>query len=401
MKNAFRLLPLLTVALGSSVASSALAQEVRMGGPAEGGGRGGGVQMMQLVPVTPDGGGPGGASGGGSGGQYVLENADVPQAHTVKRGDTLWSISGQYFRNPYQWPKLWSVNPQVQNPHWIYPGDRVRLKDSGLGSSADAARPLRPRTVPETTVFIREYGWVDDPEQGDLGGIVGSPRESMMLSTEDDVYVEFTEDAKVELGKQFTLWKEIRTLRGREAEASGELVKVFGTVRVDRYNPKTRMARARILESLDVIERGLRVGEVNRDFLIVPPKRNEQYSEARILTALLPFAFFGQHQILFLDRGKKDGVQPGNRFFAVERGDRWVNSLGTAGPQASTLPSVEDDRDAVMEDMNTGASSDRFPNETTAEVRVLAVREETCLAIVMESAVELERDAVLVMKKGL
>jgi hypothetical protein len=358
---------------------------------------GGGMQMMQLVPVPASGGSP----GGGNTGQFVLEGGDVPQGHTVKRGDTLWSISGQYFRNPYHWPKLWSVNPQVQNPHWIYPGDRLRLKDGGMGPSADITRPLRPRTVPETTVFIREYGWVDDPELGDLGSVVGSPREAMMLSNEDDLYLEFDEDAKVELGKQFTLWKQVQTLRGREAEASGELVKVFGTVRVDRYNPKTRMARARVIESLEVIERGLRVGEVKRELLVVPPKRSERYNEARILTSLLPHAFFGQNQLVFLDRGSKDGVQPGQRFFAVERGDRWVNSLEDAGPQATTLPSVENDRDAVMEDMNTGASSDRFPNETTAEVRVLAVREETCLAIVMESSFELERDAILVMKKGL
>jgi hypothetical protein len=391
MKNVLHPVSALALSVALTAASTdASAQDLARSAPVDGGG----VQMMQLVPVAPGGGAP--KPGGGGGGQYVLEGAGVPAAHTVKRGDTLWSISGQYFRNAYQWPKLWSQNPQVQNPHWIYPGDRLRLREATTASSG----PLRPRLVPEETVFLRDYGWVDDPDKGDLGEIVGSPHESMMLSREDDVYLEFNEDAKVELGKKFTLWKEIRTLRGREADASGELVKVFGTVRVDRYNPKTRMARAHVVEALDVVERGLRVGEVDRQFLVVPPQTADRYVEARILTALLPHEFFGQHQVLFLDRGSKDGVKPGHRFFAVERGDRWVKSLDTAGPQATTLPSVEDDREAVMEEMNTGTSQDKFPNETKAEIRVLAVREHTALAIVSESAVELERDAVLVMKKG-
>lgn len=348
---------------------------------------------------------------GNANGQYVLEGAgSVPSGHTVKRGDTLWGISGQYFKNPYTWPKIWAQNPQIQNPHWIYPGDRLKLREEGGGSS-----PLRPRTVPEKTVFLRNYGWVDDPDKEGIGEIVGAPEDQMLLSYDDDVYIELDDDdddedkddkggekkPRVELGQELQIFREVRTLRGREAEGDGELVAVFGTVRVDRYNPKTRMIRAHVIESLEPIERGMKVGPVARKFVVVPPKKNDKYVEARILTALYPHQLFGQNQIVFLDRGAKNGVKVGNRFLAVRRGDRWVESLDTAGQGSRERTVTEDDRDAIIEGLKTDGPSDKYPNETYAEIRVLEVRDYTCMAIVMEAAFEVERDAILVMKKGL
>src|SRR3954470_18524896 len=51
----------------------------------------------------------------------------IPPIHLVRHGDTLWDLSDGYYGNPWQWPKIWSMNPQVKNPHWIYPGDQLRL----------------------------------------------------------------------------------------------------------------------------------------------------------------------------------------------------------------------------------------------------------------------------------
>jgi hypothetical protein len=55
-------------------------------------------------------------------------NDDVPGTYVVKKGDTLWGISGMYLRQPWRWPELWQVNPQIDNPHLIYPGDELRLQ---------------------------------------------------------------------------------------------------------------------------------------------------------------------------------------------------------------------------------------------------------------------------------
>lgn len=50
-----------------------------------------------------------------------------PETYVVRKGDTLWDISNVFLSDPWRWPQLWHVNPQIENPHLIYPGDRLNL----------------------------------------------------------------------------------------------------------------------------------------------------------------------------------------------------------------------------------------------------------------------------------
>jgi len=64
-------------------------------------------------------------------GSSVTLKANAPQIYQVKKGDTLWDISALYLDSPWLWPKLWHANPNIDNPHLIYPGDKLTLSWQG------------------------------------------------------------------------------------------------------------------------------------------------------------------------------------------------------------------------------------------------------------------------------
>ncbi len=132
---------------------------------------------------------------------------DAPSRYTVKRGDTLWDISNMFLRDPWLWPEIWYVNPQVENPHLIYPGDVLALAYGADGTprvileQGGAAR-LNPRlrSTPtegpiETIPYAAIAGFLSRPsllskEQLDRAPHVLAFRDEHMIgATGEDIYV--------------------------------------------------------------------------------------------------------------------------------------------------------------------------------------------------------------------
>lgn len=337
------------------------------------------------------------AAHGDKNGAFVVEGQFVPETHSVHRGDTLWGISSKYYTNPYKWPLIWSYNPQITNPHWIYPGDRVRLREAAAFGNAPGFQ-LRKRSVPQDTVFLRDVGWIDDRKEDTWGEVIASPEDRMLLSDQQDVYLQLDEDHEVALGQELTIFRPIRTVDTEDGK--GELVSIRGTVRIERYNPKTHTVRAKIIESLDVIERGARVGPVGRRFDVVPPIVAEEDIEAHVVATIYPTQIIGQHSVVFLDKGDKEGIKPGMRFFAVRRGDRWMRDIKLGGPLARQRPKVHEDKPSQVEKMRTSVDDDLLPDENYAELRVVRVRDHSAVALVTSSDHEIDRRARVIARKG-
>ncbi len=84
----------------------------------------------------------------------------APMTYTVKRGDTLWGIASRFLRNPWDWPEVWYLNPQIHNPHLIYPGDVLALSYGANGRPSIRllrASPLRGTAGGEPIVKLRPH----------------------------------------------------------------------------------------------------------------------------------------------------------------------------------------------------------------------------------------------------
>ena len=319
----------------------------------------------------------------------------------MRRGDTLWGICDTFLRNPYQWPRIWSYNPQIQNPHWIYPGDEVKLHQGGTSLQTQAHGPQqqqqggsivdRRRQVVPQTIFLRDTGFVADDDKEDWGEINGSAEDKMFLTETDEAYMRLAPGHEVKLGQELTVFRPVRKVPG------GNLVQLQGTVRIDRWDPSTHIARGLLTESIDVIERGARIGPVGRKFQVVPPVRNEKDVNAQVLASVYPHNFYGQNQVVFIDKGEDDGLKIGNRLFVVRRGDAWRKSL--ASDVAGLRIALESDSPADIEQPPTIGDS-KAPMEVIGELRVLTTRKHTAACLVTQSTKEIELGDSSVARKG-
>lgn len=306
--------------------------------------------------------------------------SNIPRVHVVKEGDTLWDISEQYFRDPYEWPRVWSYNLEITNPNWIYPGDQIRL----TGDTAPVApMEIRPEDVPmvasmpRNSVMLRNRGFVDKKVLDKSGEVVGAHKEVTLLSQYDEAYVEFPDNTP-KPGDRFAAFDILDSIDEYDDPGTeiGKLVEIKGLVKTLSFDPDSKIARVVIEEALKPIPRGTLIGPVHRHVDVVPPVKNEKEVKGHIIAFLDPTVLAATHHIVFVDRGKEDGVRDGNRFFAVERRDglRRINR-------------EKNDRKG-------------YPKEVIAELRVVETRPETATCLITSAIRELEIGQRVELRKG-
>jgi hypothetical protein len=107
----------------------------------------------------------------------AAKSGEAPNAsHTVERGDTLWDLSRKFLGSPWYWPKVWSYNPDIANPHWIYPGNMVRF----YGADEQPTQVEVGTAVPDVEAGRQLY---DEGEGVTKAGQIGyRPKNSVTLA---------------------------------------------------------------------------------------------------------------------------------------------------------------------------------------------------------------------------
>lgn len=385
----------LVAILAAALPAAAVAQEIaEQAPPSEGG-----PSETDHLPAADDdsprdfGGAP---EGGVVDGGPAASDAD---SHTVERGDTLWDISGKYLQNPWYWPKVWSFNPQIDNPHWIYPGDEIRLQqDDGRmpaqhgGEMADLSKgdfnhvgnddvsvagrigvQLPKNLITPTAGFVTEH------ELAESGVLAKSWEEKNLLMAGDRVYLEWLDRDAVQVGNSYVIYRTDREIsHPEEGGTVGYLTRILGTARVVENRPGSKFVTAVIERSLSEIERGDRIGPVAGELTQrVGRTPNQSEIDGFILATLEDnVRELGQGHLVFLDKGKADGLAEGNTLDVVRAGD------------------------GLDDDGYTPYFDEELPPENIGSLMVVDVRETTAAAVVVRSIRELRIGDRVEMRVG-
>ena len=346
-------------------------------------------------------------------GQTANQPLTAGGQYAVKPGDTLWDICARELNNPWYWQKVWAMNPQIANPHWIYPGNVVYfspIADTGTlvglnaqGSMAGekAAEASEMGDTPEV-VDINAWGSVAEGGKYQLdkylaeakkhsfynfrrdgfisgeaikaaGSIVNSPAESLLLSENDMIYIKPADIAGFSIGQNYQIYRQISMVKHPKTNKKmGYKIQIMGRAVVKRINDK--IVTAQIVQSYEDIRRGDLLRTWKSPVKDINPQRNKVTLKGMIVGTLEESVFLGEHRLAYLDKGISQGIEEGNRLFVV----RQFDGAGYTG----------------------GLAVSKLPFEKIGELIVLSAGSNTSVAMVSRSLLDLQVGDQVVMEKN-
>jgi hypothetical protein len=235
------------------------------------------------------------------------DTKETEGVYTIKKGDTLWDISSRFLKDPFLWPKLWEKNPYITNPHWIYPGNPVRLtavepvkkeeakeepktvveekpKEVVKEPEAKQAEPTpaekkpetvavekpapveekpalvveKPALVEEKPVYFREIrsaGFMSDIEYRGIGIILESREGKNLMSAGDILYLAFKTSEPILIGDKYTVFRAAEEIKHPvTGKRIGRKYNIIGNIKlIDQHS---NFSTAKVIESFDGIMKG-------------------------------------------------------------------------------------------------------------------------------------------------
>lgn len=251
--------------------------------------------------------------------------------YTVQEGDTLWDLSQRFSDTPWQWPDLWRENKQIPNPHWIYPGDRIRLyrKTGQYRQEAPAttevptaapdvqAAPVTKKPKPQVDFLysnIDRVGFIRNPIVQPLGVIFKSLDDKKLISQDDTVYIRYPEEGKVvefKPGMRLTVYRNLEPEKGSitEGTEAGTQHYLLGVVEITKSEADHAMAKVvDIYRAIFINDKVMMYEPISPIVRVVdsPPG-----IKGTIIASEDHSKMMGDLFIAFIDKGIDDQIAPG------------------------------------------------------------------------------------------
>jgi len=285
----------------------------------------------------------------------VQIKGDAPQSYTVVKGDTLWDISGKYLEKPWRWPELWEGNPQIANPHLIYPGDvislyykdgqphlginrargTVKLSPKIRSSVIDDAIPVIP--IEAIQQFLRKLKILDKASIDKAPYVVRGQEARIIAAQGDRVYVKGLSDASS--GKGYQIYHIGDPIND---PTTGDVIGHEGIYIGDaKFDSAGDPATLLITSSAREASVGDRIiaRESNEVLTNFQPKVPDQQINGQILNIIDGVGIFATLQAVIINRGAADGLSRGHVLSTFSKGETVLNDVTTESTKDTvTLP---------------------------------------------------------------
>lgn len=277
---------------------------------------------------------------------------DAPDRHVVVKGDTLWDISGKFFKDPWKWPHIWGLNKDlIKDPHWIYPGDIIFLdRSSGtlrfgqpgsggasgekaggdVGETGNAAR-LSPQaievpsphdaipSIPASVIapFLTQPLIIEEDAFEDAPALIGAREGRVILGNGDTGFVKGLPSDK---GTQWQIYRPGKTFIDPDSgEELGIEAIYLGNAEVTHFADVSTVSITRSVQEIYAGDRMVlpSVDAVNAYL----PRAPETKISARVISIYGGVSQGGQNSIITLSKGASDGLQSGHVLALYRKGE--------------------------------------------------------------------------------
>jgi len=290
------------------------------------------------------------------------------EEYIVEKYDTLWGISATRLDDPFLWPKLWNVNPDIENPDLIYPGTKIFIPSREELMKAPSTPPVKKpkrkpftykpkvKTSEDTYIFIpREKkqskyivdrstyiwsGWIS-MKNPSIGKVVYAPNDRVLAGRDDIVYLELDSGTAAPQDMFFAV-REIKLVRHPVTnEKVGYQYRITGILEVTGH--ENNMIKAVVKESFEEILRGDGImAYSNMEPPLLPKEERTPDISGIIIESHMNNDLAGEGDVVFLDKGQNDGVQVGDVYsvFAEEPTERTLGKIQVISLQPETAGAV-------------------------------------------------------------